>query len=96
MNGDQLSRVCDDKGNYQYDNFTGWKNPVITERYHSPSDMYNSGGIQSIVMNRYDASYYCGGSYCFDAGFIGPLSTYSIISPPVLRYNFGFLFSIKY
>lgn len=51
-------------------------------RYHGELDF--TPDAKSFVMNRYDASYCNGGS------------TYSVINPPVLRYNFGFLFSIRY
>ena len=92
-------RICDENGNYVYGNITGKFEEVTTVRYHSDTDIKNCGGLPSIVMNRYDASYHAGG-YCFETGFIGAPSMYDMsytpINPNVLRYNFGFLFSIRY
>ena len=92
-------RVCDENGNYVNGNITGRFEEVTTVRYHSDTDIKNSGGLPSIVMNRYDASYHAGG-YCFETGFIGAPSVYDMsytpINPNILRYNFGFLFSIRY
>ena len=69
-------------------------------RYHGITDF--TEGIQSIVLNRYDGSYFSG-NYMLETlpnGFIGPPNwvptPYQIITPPVLRYNYSFLFSIKY
>ena len=69
-------------------------------RYHGITDF--TEGIQSIVINRYDGSYFSG-EYMIQnlpGDFIGPPNwvptPYQVINPPVLRYNYGFLFSIRY
>lgn len=57
---------------------------LTTSRYHGATDF--TEGIQSIVLNRYDGSFF--------SGIKG--DSYQIITSPVLRYNYAFLFSIKY
>ena len=58
-------------------------------------------GIKSLVLNRFDGSYFSG-EYTIQElpiDFIGPPqfpAPCQIITPPILRYNYGYLFSIKY
>lgn len=56
-----------------------------TVRYHSPADLANQSN--SIVLNRYDGSYYPGPGL--------PNTDYSVyrtISPPINRFVYSFLF----
>ena len=87
----------DNDGNY-VKNPPYWKSTV--SRYHGALDF--TEGIESIVFNRYDGSYFSG-EYMLEnlpGSFIGPPrwvpTPYQVINPPILRYNYGFLFSIRY
>ena len=51
-----------------------------TSRYHGDWD-YNTGGRPSIVINRYDGSYYSGSG-----------TSYSVVNPPINRFVYSFLF----
>jgi hypothetical protein len=76
-------RYVNSKGNYSTpeQTYVGDKLAVIrTSRYHGSWDL-NTGGMRSIVLNRYDASYYSGYG-----------SSYSVINPPVNRFVWSFLF----
>ncbi len=100
-------RMLNESGS-NYLNFNNYEEGTILNhvavtkisRYHG--DMDFTEGIQSIVLNRYDGSYFSG-EYMIESlpnGFIGPPNwvhtPYQIITPPVLRYNYGYLFSIRY
>jgi RHS repeat-associated protein len=55
---------------------------IITARYHGSWDL-NTGGMDSFVINRYDASYYPGHG------------NYSVINPPINRFIYSFYFWLK-
>ena len=89
----------DRNGNYVTDPTQG-RFVSKAARYHGATDF--TEGIESIVFNRYDGSYFSG-KYMTEnlpGSFIGSPrwvpTPYQVINPPVLRYNYGFLFSIRY
>ena len=88
----------DENGNYVTDP-TKSRYVSTTSRYHGITDF--TEGIKSLVLNRYDGSYFSG-EYKIQPlpnGFIGPPQgplTYQVINPPVLRYNYGYVFSIRF
>ncbi len=72
---------------------------IKCSRYHGAADF--TEGIKSLVLNRYDGSYFSG-EYMVESlpnSFVGPPdyvpTPYQIINPPILRYNYGYLFSIR-
>ncbi len=83
--GDYLeTKVNTQSSRIEYVNVPDKVEVITTSRYHGVTDL--TEGIQSIVLNRYDGSY-----------FSGVKSTpYQVITPSVLRYNYGYLFSIRY
>ena len=100
-------RLLNERGS-DYIDFNNYEDGTIlnhvaaakVSRYHGITDF--TEGIQSIVINRYDGSYFSG-EYMIQnlpGDFIGPPNwvptPYQVINPPVLRYNYGFLFSIRY
>ena len=71
-----------------------------TSPYHGELDF--TEGIKSLVLNRYDGSYFSG-EYMMQNlpnDFIGPQNwvhaPYQVINPPVILYNYGFIFSIRH
>ena len=91
--------ICyDQNGNYVTDPNQG-RFVSTASRYHGATDY--TPDIKSLVLNRYDGSYFSG-EYTIQNlpnDFIGPPQfpvPFQIINPPVLRYNYGYLFSIRY
>jgi len=75
-----ITRAINLDGNYiNKSTHTGMAADIKTHRYHSLIDLANTHG-PSIVINRYDGSYYSGSG------------NYSIINPPINRFIYSFFF----
>ena len=81
-------RYVNDAGNYVDPQQVAFNTPVGEQvrlskitiaRYHGSWDL-NTGGMKSLVINRYDGSYYPG------------YGNYSVINPPINRFIYSFYF----